>query len=204
MHILPNKNKDIVKITDDIKYLESVFKNLLMVLPNFNITDEKILPYGLKPHTRSVSWLVEQVIVQQMKFRAKELKIDDVNFDLPDTCLHDCEIESKGKRYYVNIKIHNIKSKENKNDIAAVEKLYFQYITNLNYNLIYACFGISFENVKIDFSKDYLVLFSPQFMPIYVNPRNDKIQATYHHDQIFRNRKEFLELLKKSSRSIIL
>lgn len=197
-------DEDIIRISEDIKYLESLFKNLLTVLPNFDITNKKILPYGLKPHTRSVSWLVEQVIVQQTKYRAKELKIDDVNFDLPDTCLHDCEIHSNGKKYYVNIKIHNIGGKENKNDISAVEKLYFQYITNPKYNLVYACFGIRFENVKICFDKDYITLFSPQFMPIYVNPRNDKIQATYHHKAILRTRKQFLSLLKKNSKSIIL
>ena len=204
MPILKKHNKETSKIIEDIKYLESLFKNLLNVLPNFDITDKKILPYGLKSHTRSVSWLVEQVIVQQTKYRAKEFKIDDVNFNLPDTCLHDCEISSNGKKYYVNIKIHNMMGKENKNDISAVEKLYFQYVTNPKYNLIYACFGIRFENIKVCFDKDYIVLFSPQFMPIYVNPRNDKIQAKYHHDVHLRTRKEFLELLKKSSKSIIL
>lgn len=147
---------------------------------------------------------MEQVIVQQTKYRAKELKVSDVNFNLPDTCLHDCEIYANGKKYYVNIKIHSMGGKENKNDIAAVEKLYFQYVANPEYNLMYACFGIRFENVKVRFDKDYLALFSPQFMPIYINPRNDKIQATYHHAPILRTRKEFLELLKKNSKSIIL
>src|SRR3989344_6071494 len=102
----------------DIKNLEILCKNLLKILPNFDITDKNILPYGLKPHTRSVSWLVEQVI----------------------------------------------------------------------YNLIYACFGISFDNIRVNFSKDHIVLFSPQFMPIYINPRNDKIQATYNHEMIIRTR----------------
>ena len=125
MSVNKKQNKNITEIIDDIKYLESLFKNLLKILPNFDITDKNVLPYGLKPHTRSVSWLVEQVIVQQTKYRAKELKIDDVNFDLPDTCLHDCEINVNGKKYYVNVKIHNMGGKENKNDISAVEKLYF-------------------------------------------------------------------------------
>jgi len=144
-------DKDIKRIIEDIEYLESLFKNLLKILPNFDITNKKILPYGLKPHTRSVSWLVEQVIIQQTKYRARELKIDDVNFDLPDTCLHDCEINANRKKYYVNIKIHNMGGKESKNDIAAVEKLYFQYVANPKYDLIYACFGIKFKNIKVCF-----------------------------------------------------
>jgi len=127
-----------------------------------------------------------------------------VFFDLSDTCLHDCEIRSKNETYFVNIKVHNMATKENKNDIAAVEKLYMQYSSNSNYNLIYVCFGIHFENIIVKFDTAYLVLFSPQFMPIYINPRNDKIQAFYHHESKYRTRQEFLDLLKNSSKSIIL
>lgn len=196
-------NKEVREITVGLTYIEELCRHLLTILPNFDITDKKILPYGLKPHTRSVSWLVEQVIVQQMKYHAKELGIQEVNFELPDTCLHDCEIVSE-KKYYVNVKIHNVQGKENKNDIAAVEKLYFQYTANADYDLFYACFGITFDNVRVNFNKDYLAVFSPQFMPIYVNPRNDKIQATYHHKLLLRTREQFLELLKQNSKSIVL
>jgi hypothetical protein len=118
--------------------------------------------------------------------------------------LHDCEIEKDGQKFYINIKIHNIAGKKNKNDIAAVEKIYSQYHANKNYRLIYACFGVKFENVKISFDPNYIHCFSPQFMPIYVNPRNDKIQATYHHEIQTRTRAEFLDLLKLNSKSIIL
>ena len=113
-------------IVAGLDFIRGVYLKLLNILPSFDVTDRKVLPYGLKAHTRSVSWLVEQVIVQQTKFRAKDLGIKDVNFDLPDTCLHDCEIIAGGKKYFVNVKIHNADGKENKNDIAAVEKLYFQ------------------------------------------------------------------------------
>jgi len=196
--------KQTKKILDDINYLNNIFTDLLEILPSFKITDKKVLPYGLKPHTRSVSWLVEQVITQQLKYNRNKLKIDKVFFDLSDTCLHDCEIRSKNETYFVNIKVHNMAKKENKNDIAAVEKLYMQYSSNSNYNLISVCFGIHFENIIVKFDTAYLVLFSPQFMPIYINPRNDKIQAFYHHESKYRTRQEFLDLLKNSSKSIIL
>jgi len=197
-------DKQIKQITKDIEFIKGIYKELITILPSFNITDKDILPYGLKPHTRSVSWLVEQVITQQTKYRAKQLGLDDVDFDMPDTCLHDCEIKVGEKIYYVNVKIHNVSMRENKNDIAAVEKLYMQYATNPSYNLIYACFGIAFKNINIKFDPDYLCLFSPQFLPIYVNPRNDKIQAYYYHEPEYRTRKDFLKLLRDSSKSIIL
>lgn len=110
--------------------------------------------------------------------------------DMPDTCLHDCIIKADDR--------------ENKNNIAAVEKLYMQYTTHPNYNIIYACLGIHFNNINISFDKKYLYVFSAQFLPIYVNPRNDKIQATYLHNSIYRSRKQFLEELKNKSKSITL
>lgn len=194
----------IQKVMDDISFMTTIYTKLISILPSFDITDRKILPYGLKPHTRSVSWLVEQVVTQQTKFNAKELGVDDVKFDMPDTCLHDCEIRIGKKIYYVNVKIHNASAKENKNDISAVEKLYMQYSANPNYNLIYACVGIIFKDINITFDPKYLHLFSPQFLPVYVNPRNDKIQSYYKHNPILRTRSEFLKLLRDNSKSIIL
>lgn len=197
-------NNEIQKIEKELNFVKNNYLKLLTILPSFNITDKKILPYGLRAHTRSVSQLVEQVITQQTKYNAKKLGLDKVDFDFPDTSLHDCEIVVNNKSYFINVKIHNIEGKENKNDISAVEKLYFQYSVNKDYNLIYACFGIKFENIKITFDKNYLEIFSPQFLPIYVNPRNDKIQATYRHDKIHRTREEFSKMLKEKSKSIIL
>ena len=196
--------KEIQKIVSELETIRGIYQSLLSILPSFDITDKEILPYGLKPHTRSVSWLVEQVITQQTKYRAKKLGLDEVAIDMADTCLHDCEIKIGARLFYVNVKIHNVETKENKNDIAAVEKLYMQYAANANYRLIYACFGIRFRNINIQFDKDYLNLFSPQFLPIYVNPRNDKIQAFYRHEPEYRTRADFLELLRENSKSIVL
>jgi len=195
-------NRQVQHVLREIEVIRSVYQRLFQFLPSFNVTDKKVLPYGLKPHTRSVSWLVEQVITQQTKYRSKALGLESVNFDMPDICLHDCEIIKDGKPFYVNVKIHNVSGKENKNDIAAVEKLYMQYVANPNYNLIYACFGIRFQDIMIHFDTSYMVLFSPQFLPIYVNPQNDKIQAFYKHQPEYRTRNEFTKLLQEKSTSI--
>ena len=195
---------EIKKINGDLQYIKDIYKKLIAILPSFNVTDKEILPYGLRPHTRSISWLVEQVITQQTKYRARKLGLDEVKIDMPDTCLHDCEINVNNKIYYINVKIHSVANKENKNDIAAVEKLYMQYVSNSEYNLIYVCFGVIFQNINIKFDLNYLCVFSPQCLPIYVNPRNDKIQAYYHHKPIFRSRDEFLKMLREESKSIVL
>lgn len=178
---------------------------MVEIVPNFDITNPQILPYGLKPHTRSVSWIAEQVIVQQAKYNRNILGVEDVDFSMPDTSLHDFIVmKSDAERYYVNIKITNAAGRQNKNDIAAVEKLYMQYRANPDYRLVYAVFGFTFDNTTIAFVKDRIHTFSPQFLPVYVNPRNDKIQAYYHAPPEERTRGEFLELLQSRSRSIVL
>ncbi|HVN49581.1 MAG TPA: hypothetical protein VMU30_12270 [Bacteroidota bacterium] len=196
--------KEIDLINSEMSIIKNIFLQTVGILPSFKITDNKVLPYGLKAHTRSISWIVEQVITQQTKFHANEFGLENVEFDMPDTALHDCIVYKDKKRFFVNVKVHNAEGKENKNDIAAVEKLYMQYNGNVNYRLIYACFGIKFDNLTISFVKEYVHVFSPQFLPVYVNPRNDKIQAYYHHEPEYRSRKKFLELLKVNSKSIVL
>ncbi|MCP9493016.1 MAG: hypothetical protein MSG64_01025 [Pyrinomonadaceae bacterium MAG19_C2-C3] len=195
---------EVALIESEMLEVKSIFLAIVKLLKAFNITDPQLLPYGLKPHTRSVSWIVEQVITQQTKFHAAQLRLADVDINVPDTCLHDCILLKLDYKYYVNIKIHNVDGRHNKNDISAVEKLYTQYTVNADYRLIYACFPVKFQNVEISFVHEGVHVFSPQFLPIYVNPRNDKIQAFYHHTPILRTRTEFLRLLKDNSKSIVL
>lgn len=181
-----------------------MFQRVIQIIPSFNITNPEILPYGLKPHTRSVSWIVEQVIVQQTKYNSRKLGLMDVAFDVPDTSLHDCVIEKEAnEKFYVNIKITST-DRKNKNDISAIEKLYMQYTSNPSYRLIFVVFKFTFKNTLIIFNKDKIHAFSPQFLPIYVNPRNDKLQAYYYSEPTYRTRKEFLRILERESRSIIL
>ena len=190
-------------IFSKIYLIMNFYKKLIDILPNFSILNKQLLPYGLKPHTRSISWIVEQVVNQQSKVNAEALGVCDVDFDLPDTSLHDCVITGlDDKKYYVNIKVHNADGKENKNDISAVEKLYTRYKSDKDYDLLYACLGVHFNDTEISFDKDYLEVFSAQFLPIYINPRNDKIQAFYKHEPQVRSRSKFLELLEINSNSI--
>ena len=203
-HVVAAMN-EIQTIRKEIEVVKTLFLKVTEIIPSFNVTDPSILPYGLKPHTRSISWIAEQVITQQAKFHKNKLKIQDVDIDMPDTCLHDCiVIRNNKEKLYVNIKITNAERRANKNDIAAVEKLYMQYKSNSSYRLNYAVFGVKFNNTEISFCKDAIYVFSPQFLPIYVNPRNDKIQSYYTAEPVERSRQSFLKLLQKESRSIVL
>jgi hypothetical protein len=180
----------------DLDTVKGLFQKLLDNLPILTIGDEDSLPFGLKPHTRSISWISEQVIVQQLKSLESKLNIDEVEYELPDTSLHDVQFQYEGQTFYVNIKTHQ-SGNRSRNDIAAVEKLYNEYLDNPSYSVIYACFEIGFEKRSIIFKRQDLIIFSPQFIrDLYVNPNNNKIQATYQHEVVARGRDEFLVLLK--------
>ena len=191
-------------IETEMTIVKNIFSATVNFIPSFNITDEKILPYGLRAHTRSISWIVEQVITQQAKFHAKKIGIKDVDFNMPDTCLHDCIIDANDNRYFVNVKIHNIDERQNKNNLSAIPKLFIQYESNPDYRLIYVYFGISRKNKIVSFDKNYVNTFSLQFLPIHVNPKSDKLQAFNYHKPIYRTRKEFLKLICENSKSIVL
>ena len=191
-------------ILQELEIVKTIFTATVNLIPLFNITDSKVLPYGLRAHTRSISWIVEQVITQQAKFHAQEVGITDLDFNMPDTCLHDCIIETGENRYFVNVKIHNVDGKKNKNNTSAVAKLFMQYDSNPNYRLIYVCFGIRFQNQIVSFDRKSVNTFSPQFLPVSVNPKSDKLQAYYQHTPIYRTRKEFMRLLCENSTSIVL
>ena len=196
---------EIELINQELAVMHGFFSRVVQIIPQFDIANPEILPYGLKPHTRSISWIAEQVIVQQAKYNRQILGVEDVDFSMPDTSLHDCVIrENDATTYYVNIKITNVAGRRNKNDIAAVEKLYMQYRANPDYRLIYAVFGFAFDNTTISFVNESIHTFSPQFLPVYVNPRNVKIQAYYHAPVEERTREEFLALLQTRSGSIVL
>ena len=52
--------------------MQDLFLRVMQIIPSFDVADPKILPYGLKPHTRSVSWIAEQVIALQAKDKSEK------------------------------------------------------------------------------------------------------------------------------------
>jgi hypothetical protein len=195
-------DSQVEEVKENLEFIQNLCLKVINNISTFEVACEAALPYGLKPHTRSVSWLVEQVLVQRFKHDAEKMKIGKVDYDLPDTALHDLIIHVGDKNLPINIKTHQVQKKQNKNDISAVEKLYKAYVNDPAYNLYYAAFGIEFVGRNIQFVRDSVHCFSPQFMPIYVNPRNDKIQAYYQHEVTMRSRKQFLAELSAASTSI--
>lgn len=186
----------------EIAFIKNLFLSTVNLIPSFDITNPKILPYGLRPHTRSISWIAEQVITQQTKFNAKKLGIDDLDFDVPRNYLHNVILRKDEKAYFVKVKVHLGKGKYYKNTIAPTAKTFMQYKSNHNYRLIYATFGINYQNQIVTFENHLLNVFSSQFLPFSISPKTDKIKAFFQHKPVYRTRNEFLNLLAEKSVAI--
>ncbi|MCY7376565.1 MAG: hypothetical protein LH472_11425 [Pyrinomonadaceae bacterium] len=204
-------NNDILEteinlINSELEIVKNVFLETVNLIPLFDIADSKVLPYGLKPHTRSISWIAEQVIAQQAKLNAGKLGITDVDIDFPDADVIDCVIVKGANRYPVNIKIFQIPSSNSINDIASLTRLYEFYNEGISNRISYVCFGFEFDNVSVKLSTDVnnLIVFSPQLADkFYINLGNNKIQFKYKHPTTERTRNEFLEILKPEYDALI-
>lgn len=182
-------------------FLKKSFSDLVGEIGSFDVVDSKLLPHGFKPHTRSISWIAEQVILQQAKAKADKLGFKDVIFSEKDTDVFDCIVLPKtGGKIYVNVKVTNIDGKHNKNDISAAERLYNFLIDHNDGPLFYVVMGIQFKNTKVLFSKEQVLVFTPVLLPeIYVNPKNAKLQAYYDAQPVERTTRDFLGLLYSAS-----
>lgn len=61
---MTNLKNEIALIVREMEIVRSIFQATVKLIPSFDITDSKVLPYGLWAHTRSIAWIVEQVITQ--------------------------------------------------------------------------------------------------------------------------------------------
>ena len=187
--------------------LESVFSSLIKDVPSFEVLNKDVLPYGLKQHTRSICWLAEQVILQNVKKRQKEYNIvsytdPDSDISAWDACLSlkKCEAPS-----YINIKVSDVTRPVRRNDIASVQKLISFYQENPNALLFYVVIMLEFEGNRIHFRKKPIVRYYPWIGDFVVNSRNHHIQSIYETPIVERTIPEFLELVKTraSARNVL-
>jgi hypothetical protein len=59
-------SSDFERILDGMTRVGKAIECVLQTIDKFKILDENLIPFGLKPIARSISWLVEQIIVQSL------------------------------------------------------------------------------------------------------------------------------------------
>jgi len=187
--------------------LENIFSNLIRDVPSFEVLNKDVLPYGLKQHTRSICWLAEQVILQNVKKRQLEYGLtsySDPESDISawDACLglKECPAPS-----YINIKVSDVTRPVRRNDIASVQKLISFYKERPTAFLFYVVIMLEFEGNRIHFRKEPIVRYYPWIGDFVINSRNHHIQSVYETSVTERTTSEFLKLVRSraSARNVL-
>jgi len=192
------------KIKEVNQELESIFTEFITrKVSYFEVLKKKYLPEGLKPHTRSICWLAEQVILQNVKKLNSEFGLSD--FEYPDSDISPWDAKFKiskilpNKDIFINIKVTDSTKPICKNDIGSVKTLLNFYHQNKSPLLYFIVIRLKFENNVIRFVRPVTVRYYPWIKNFVVNPRNEHIQSIYEVDVEERSIDEFLEILKKKA-----
>ena len=183
------------------KFLRQKLEKLIAEISDFEVLNEKILPFGLKPHTRSVCWLAEQVITQNTMVRKDALRINEVIEPISELDVWDygIDFEEINETLLINIKITDTAKKRRKNDMSSIKRLVNFFSKNPNAHLLYAVFPFRFEDTKIIFSGDVLTGYYSMMNDFVLNKRNQHLQAFYDVGQTNRTNAEFINFLIKEA-----
>lgn len=180
------------------KELTDTFTRLVADVPTFEVLSPEVLPYGLKPHTRSICWLAEQVILQNVRKRQDAYGLDGYADPDSDISAWDAKLTYKAipdRACYVNIKVSDVTRPIRRNDIASVKKLQSFYNEEPDALLFYVVIMLQFDGNKIHFRGSPIIRHYPWIGDFVVNVRNHHIQCIYEVPVIERSTSAFLELV---------
>ena len=191
-----------IKIAENINKLEQIFGRLINDVPFFKVLDEEILPYGLNQHTRSICWLAEQVILQNIKKRQSEYGIDVFTDPDSDISAWDASLKLAGDSTpcFINIKVSDVTKPTRRNDIASVKKLLSFYDESPSANLFYVVIMLRFDRNTIRFQPPAIVRYYPWIEGFVVNSRNHHIQSIYPCSVKKRSIEEFLDIVREKAK----
>jgi len=178
--------------------LISLSNQIVNEIPSFEVIHPKeLIPYGLKPHTRSISWLAESVVCQNIKKNKKKYSLS--LFEEPQTDIGVWDFKLKFKDLndliYVNIKVTNVESNRQRNDMSSIKEFVNFFQDNKKKKLFYLIFPIEFDNNKIKFVKNFQCGEYIKMKDFYLNPRNEHIQAYYDVESVDRTYEDFFKIL---------
>lgn len=136
----------------------TVFRGLLTHVPRFEVLSPDVVPYGLRPHTRSICWLAEQVATQNLRRHAGSLGIRDVEFPESDIAVWDVRFRvgqlEEAEQIHVNVKVGDATRPRRRNDIASVKKLLAFFQGQPNTTLLCVVLRFRFQNTLIWFEPE--------------------------------------------------
>lgn len=200
---MPDLNQKIKQIQQELQKIFTSF--ITEKIPFFEVLKKKYLPEGLKPHTRSISWLAEQVILQNVKKFSSEFGLSDFQYPVSDISPWDAKFKindySNGKDVFVNIKVTDSSKPIRKNDIASVQTLLNFYEDNSEPLIYFVVIHLKFQENTVRFIEPVIVRYYPWIKDFVINPRNRHIQSVYETEIEKRSVADFLNIIKKKARA---
>jgi len=183
------------QIISDIVKIQYILNQVISRINKFKLINENLVPFGLKPIARSMSWIVEQIVTQNMKKDVNKYSISSVDIPQTNIDLYDCLIKTNQMKYFVNIKTSLVSACENGNyDISKAQKLLEWYESNHDLVLLLAVIKVELDRTDVIF-KDVKV-FNVAWIPnIYYNKANHNIQSCMNGKESIRSNQEFMDLL---------
>ena len=176
--------------------LKNLARKILNEISFEVINPESKIPLGFKKHTRSISWLAEQVISQHLMVNKKKYDLEKFEISETDISVFDFKIKFKDFKdiIYVNSKITWAQQKKQRNDMSSIKKLYTFYKENKNAKLFYLIFAFDYfgsKNNEIKFLDNIICGEYIKMKDFYLNPRNEHLQAFYDVENIERSMMNF-------------
>lgn len=184
--------------------LKKLARESLQFKNSFKILSEEDLPLGPPPqHTRSISWLAEEVIRQNIKFNKNKLGVKSIDPPNSDLLPYDSRIvfDDFNTPVYINFKVSNAdRSDQVINDISEITKVLDFFSTCADPLLFEMIFKINFEgfSVKLDAGSP-IIFFLPWLSNWGVNRSQHKIQAPYMHPPNKMSPHDFLVVILKEA-----
>jgi hypothetical protein len=174
---------------------------LLERVSEFQVLSDEVLPYGLKPHTRSICWLAEQVIIQNAKKYSTELKLEKIIEPKSELDVWDFAAKFKdvSELLYINIKITDVSKPRRRNDMSSIKRLINFFRLKSDAHLLYAIFPFKFNGTRINFSKNVITGYYSMMDDFVLNIRNQHLQAYYDVGQEYRTNNQFVNLLQEKA-----
>lgn len=199
---MTSSGQQIKQIQRELQRIFTIF--ITQKITSFEVLKKEYLPEGLKPHTRSICWLAEQVILQNIKKLSSEFGLSDFEYPHSDISPWDAKFKinncSSDKNIFVNVKVTDSTKPIRKNDIASVKTLLNFYKNNGEPLIFLVVIKLKFEANVIKFVEPIIVRYYPWVKDFVVNPRNEHIQSVYEAEIEERSVSDFIKLLKKKAR----
>lgn len=197
---MPSKIANEYKETSEkIERIKKAIRCVLNKIGKFKVLDENLVPEGLKPIARSIAWLVDQVVVQNLKKYKDVCGIEEVNEPPHDLVQYDCILKLKedDTECFINVKTSlTATDRTGRFDISKADKLIELYEGRPDLLLLVAIIVVDFEDIFVRFED--LIVFNVAWVPdVYYNRANHNLQSRANGMQTPRSNQEFIELLKQ-------